>query len=59
GLIVLLQLVFTYAPPLRFLFETVPLAAADWAPMAGLALGLFLLVEGEKAVRAMAGRKGG
>jgi magnesium-transporting ATPase (P-type) len=48
--LIVLQLAFTYAPPLQTLFKTTPLDAAAWALIAGLGIGKFLAVEAEKAV---------
>ena len=55
---VLLQLFFTYAPVMNSLFGSAPISAAAWAPVVGLALGAFVIVEIEKAIRlAAAGRR--
>jgi magnesium-transporting ATPase (P-type) len=48
GLIVLLQLAFTYWPPLIRLFGTAPLSPAQWLPVGLCALAVFVLVELEK-----------
>src|SRR5262249_14724501 len=50
GAVVVLQLLFTYAPPLQRLFdnEGIPLWVWPWLIMAGLAF--FLVVEAEKLV---------
>jgi magnesium-transporting ATPase (P-type) len=50
GAVVILQLIFTYAPPLQALFgtEAVPLRVWPWLFVAGLAF--FLIVEAEKFV---------
>jgi magnesium-transporting ATPase (P-type) len=50
GLLVVLQLLFTYAPPLQVLFDTeaVPLWTWLWLLLGGLVF--FFLVEGEKLV---------
>jgi magnesium-transporting ATPase (P-type) len=45
-----LQALFTYAPPMQTLFGTAALDAASWALIVGLAAGKFVLVEIEKAV---------
>jgi magnesium-transporting ATPase (P-type) len=45
-----LQSLFTYAPPMQQLFGTAPLDGAAWALIAGLAAAVFLAVETEKAV---------
>jgi len=49
GLMVLLQLAFTYAPPMQALFGTAAVGWQDWALMAGAGLAIFLAVEAEKA----------
>jgi magnesium-transporting ATPase (P-type) len=49
GLMVLLQLAFTYAPPLQAVFDTVPLGGTSWLVLAGLGVLVFLAVEMEKA----------
>ncbi|SEP14007.1 cation-transporting P-type ATPase [Aquisalimonas asiatica] len=46
--IVVLQLLFTYAPPLQLLFGSQALAFADWLRILGAGLAVFLLVELEK-----------
>jgi magnesium-transporting ATPase (P-type) len=57
--ILVLQLAFTYAPPLQMLFATAALPAASWGPVLAAAAATFLMVEGEKAVaRAWARRRG-
>jgi len=50
GAVVVLQLLFTYAPPLQKLFdnEAIPLWVWPWLIMAGLVF--FLVVEAEKLV---------
>jgi magnesium-transporting ATPase (P-type) len=45
-----LQLAFTYAPPLQFVFDTVALDGAAWALILALGAAKFLAVEAEKAV---------
>ncbi|WP_119679782.1 cation-translocating P-type ATPase [Indioceanicola profundi] len=55
--IIVLQLAFTYAPPLQTLFDTVPARPLDWLWLAGLALLLFLVVEGEKRLLSGAARR--
>jgi magnesium-transporting ATPase (P-type) len=49
GLLILLQLAFTYAPPLQQVFATEGLGFASWAVIVGLAAAKFLAVEAEKA----------
>jgi calcium-translocating P-type ATPase len=50
GAVVILQLLFTYAPPLQFLFETdaIPLYIWPWLVLGGLVF--FLVVETEKLI---------
>jgi hypothetical protein len=50
GAVVILQLIFTYAPPLQTTFgtEAIPLRVWPWLLVAGLAF--FLVVEVEKLV---------
>ena len=44
----LLQLAFTYAPPLQALLGTAAIGAGLWAAVAAVTLALFLLVEAQK-----------
>jgi calcium-translocating P-type ATPase len=58
GAVVVLQLLYTYAPPLQYLFETegVPLRVWPWLFLGGLIF--FLVVEAEKAIiRAFGSRR--
>lgn len=48
--LVAMQIAFTYAPPLQFMFSTVALDAVTWALILALGLLKFLAVEAEKAV---------
>ena len=48
---VLLQLLFTYAPFMNNLFLTAPTSPADWARVLGVSLLGYLIVELEKWVR--------
>jgi magnesium-transporting ATPase (P-type) len=48
--LIAMQIAFTYAPPLQFVFRTVALDATSWALILGLGLVKFLAVEAEKAV---------
>ena len=48
---VALQLGYTYLPVMNTLFGSAPLTAAQWAPIVGLALIAFAIVEVEKALR--------
>lgn len=50
GLIVLLQLAFTYAPPMQFLFGTDGLPWDIWPILVVCGLVLFLIVEFEKGI---------
>jgi magnesium-transporting ATPase (P-type) len=54
GAVVVLQLLFTYAPPFQTLFETaaIPLWAWPWLLLGGLVF--FLIVEAEKLIIRMA-----
>ncbi|MFU8817346.1 MAG: HAD-IC family P-type ATPase, partial [Pseudomonadales bacterium] len=51
GACVGLQLLFTYVPFMNTLFGTEPLDAGAWARCIAVGLGVFVLVEIEKAVR--------
>jgi magnesium-transporting ATPase (P-type) len=50
GAVVILQLLFTYAPPLQYLFETeaIPLGVWPWLFLGGLVF--FFVVEAEKSI---------
>lgn len=48
GLILVFQLLFTYAPPLQQLFGTAAFSAATWALITLVASSVFMLVEVEK-----------
>ena len=48
--LLVLQALFTYAPPLQTLFHTVPLAPADWTRIFIFGLLVFLAVEIEKSI---------
>ena len=50
AILVVLQLLFTYAPPLQRLFHTTALDARSWAMILALGAALFVLVEAEKAL---------
>ena len=49
GVLIFLQLAFTYAPPLQHVFASEGLGWASWAVIIGLAVAKFLAVEAEKA----------
>ncbi|MBS4097623.1 MAG: cation-transporting P-type ATPase [Sulfuricella sp.] len=51
ALMIALQGLFTYAPFMNHLFGSVPLTGADWLRVALAGLAIFLVVEGEKALR--------
>ncbi|MBP2306579.1 HAD-IC family P-type ATPase [Azospirillum melinis] len=48
----LLQLAFTYAPPMQALFGTAPVGVTAWAAMAAVGAALFVLMELEKRLTA-------
>jgi magnesium-transporting ATPase (P-type) len=50
GVLVLLQLAFTYAPPLQQVFATEALGWASWTVIVALGAAMFLAVETEKAL---------
>ncbi|MFP4560296.1 MAG: HAD-IC family P-type ATPase, partial [Thiohalorhabdus sp.] len=49
AVLVVLQALFTYAPPLQFLFGTAPLRPEEWGIILAFGVALFLVVELEKA----------
>jgi magnesium-transporting ATPase (P-type) len=53
SILVVLQLLFTYAPLLQRLFGTVPLAGGDWPGIIATASSVFFLVELEKVLQTM------
>jgi magnesium-transporting ATPase (P-type) len=50
GATVILQILFTYAPPLQRLFDNEPIPLWIWPPLLAGGLAFFLLVEAEKLV---------
>ena len=48
GVVLALQLAYTYLPPLNLLFATKPLTLADWGAILLVAFWVLLLVEAEK-----------
>jgi magnesium-transporting ATPase (P-type) len=48
--VVVLQVIFTYAPPLQFVFDTRPIDGISWAKMIFVCVAVFVLVECEKYV---------
>ena len=51
GLMLALQLLFTYLPGMNRLFGTAPISLTAWAWIIGAALGVHVIVEIEKAIR--------
>lgn len=51
--IILLQLAFTYLPPMQKIFDSAPLPAGEWLRIALVSACVFLLAEGEKRIMAM------
>ncbi len=49
-LLIVFQILFTYAPPMQALFQTVPLDMTSWWIILGLGLVKFIAVEAEKTV---------
>jgi magnesium-transporting ATPase (P-type) len=50
GALLVLQLVFTYAPVMNGWFDSAPLGLRSWALTAGIAVVVFLVMEAAKAV---------
>ena len=50
AIVLILQLAYTYLPPLDLLFATTPLTLADWAAILLVSLSVLLLVEAEKGL---------
>ncbi|PKO54101.1 MAG: carbonate dehydratase [Betaproteobacteria bacterium HGW-Betaproteobacteria-2] len=50
GILILLQLAFTYAAPMQHLFRSTPLELLSWLMILGLGALLFLAIEAEKAI---------
>jgi magnesium-transporting ATPase (P-type) len=48
GLLIVFQLLFTYAPPMQKLFQTTALGAEQWLMIVLIASSVFILVEFEK-----------
>lgn len=57
GVLIGLQLLFTYAGPMQQIFRSAPLDLISWAMIGGLALAKFIAVEGEKALWRGAGMR--
>jgi len=58
GVLAILQLVFVYAPFMQTLFGSTALELRHWLIPLGIGLGVFLIVEAEKAVFRHFARKG-
>ncbi len=50
GVLVILQLGFTYWQPMQVLFDTAPVSLEEWIRIIGVAVTVFVLVELEKTV---------
>jgi Ca2+-transporting ATPase len=50
GVLLVIQLAFTYLPFINTLFGTVPIPLVEWSLLSLVGLGVFLIVEVEKAV---------
>jgi hypothetical protein len=50
AVLLVLQALFTYAPPMQTLFQTVPLAPAEWLRIIAFGLFVFIAVEIEKTI---------
>ena len=50
SVLLVLQLVFVYAPPMEVFFDAAPLEPRHWAVALGAGVAVFLLVEAEKAL---------
>jgi magnesium-transporting ATPase (P-type) len=48
---IVLQLLFTYAPAMNFLFHTAPINGETWIPIIGIGLGSYFIVGMEKWIR--------
>jgi magnesium-transporting ATPase (P-type) len=57
GLVVVFQLLFTYAPPMQYLFHTEAIDAVTWAEIIIIASTVFILVETEKYLRRRKNRR--
>lgn len=61
SVLLLFQVLFVYAPVMNTLFGSAPLPLRDWLIPIAVGSGVFLIVEGEKAItrRASRARRGG
>jgi magnesium-transporting ATPase (P-type) len=53
------QMAVIYAPPLQWVFRTVPLTAFEWLLLLGISLSVILVVEIDKAIRRWLGQRPG
>ena len=51
--VLVFQMLFTYAPPLQYVFQTANMDGESWGKIILVALIVFLLVEGEKCLSAL------
>lgn len=56
GVLLILQMLFTYAPIMQTLFSTTPLALHDWGLILAVSTSVFVLVEIEKALIRVLGK---
>ncbi|MCB1822383.1 MAG: cation transporting ATPase C-terminal domain-containing protein, partial [Candidatus Competibacteraceae bacterium] len=50
GILLVIQMAFTYWPPMQHLLGATPISAVDWVIIASAGLALLLLIEVEKAI---------
>ncbi len=51
GLMIILQLLFTYAPVMNKIFHSAPIGAYDWLLIVGIAIGVYAVIGLEKWIR--------
>jgi Ca2+-transporting ATPase len=56
GIMAVLQVAFTYAPPMHALFHTASIGFAPWALIFATGAAMYVIVEGEKRMRNALGR---
>lgn len=59
GILLVLQALFVYAPFMHLLFSTAPMEASHWLPPLYTGIGVYLIVEGEKAIERYNSRRKG
>jgi magnesium-transporting ATPase (P-type) len=59
GALLVLQLLFTYAPFMNVWFDSAPIGVHSWALTAGVAVVVFVVIEAAKAVLRWAYKRGG